>query len=355
MNVVYASEDNYAVHAGVSICSLCENNRDADEINIYVLSTYLNEENKEKLSAIADGYGRKLLFIEVGDMLSEFGKRIDAGSYGINVFGRFFMGTVLPETIDRLLYIDCDTVVPGNLGELFSERYFPEGSRAGGAEKADRDTGKAAAEPQQGPMMYAALEPTIYRSVKESIGFAEDEPYFNSGVLLIDFRRWRRERISEQLTEFYAAHGKQLVCGDQDTLNAVLRGRIGVLSPKYNFFTNYRYFRYETLAKRSEIFRKQVSRKAFEAAKSAPSVIHYLGAERPWFRGNLNPYRGVYERYLKKTPYRGRKKTAGKELYLFLFHVLELLTYLCPPVRAAVSGRYERKYIAPRTGGRERK
>lgn len=37
------------------------------------------------------------------------------------------------------------------------------------------------------------MEPTIYQAVKESIDLGEDDPYYNSGVLLVDLKQWREQ------------------------------------------------------------------------------------------------------------------------------------------------------------------
>lgn len=49
MNIIYASNDNYAQYLGISMLSLMENNRDMEEIVIYVLDQGIGPENKNKL------------------------------------------------------------------------------------------------------------------------------------------------------------------------------------------------------------------------------------------------------------------------------------------------------------------
>lgn len=323
MDVVYAPGDNYAVYTGVSVYSLCENNRSAGEINIYIISNDLSAENTERLKATAESFGRNIFFMDVSRELKEFSKEIDAGSYGINVFGRFFMGKLLPEKIDRLLYIDCDTVVNGSIERLFETD-------------------------MEGKTAMAVPEPTIYKSVLRSIGFDEDELYFNAGVILIDFKKWVSEKISDKLIEFYKENGRRLFCADQDAINAVLRNDIGVLPPKYNFFTNYRYFSYKYLKEESASYRA-VKKNEFEEAKKSPAIIHFLGTERPWIRGNLNPYRKIYKNTLGQTLFKGEGEISGRELQVFAFHIMELLTLLFPWSRRAVSGAFERKYVVKRT------
>ena len=56
------------------------------------------------------------------------------------------------------------------------------------------------------------MEPTVYREMKESIGMEKDEPYYNSGVLLMDLEAWRNQDVLGQLLEFYRFHQGSLFC-----------------------------------------------------------------------------------------------------------------------------------------------
>ena len=102
----------------------------------------------------------------------------------------------------------------------------------------------------------AVMEPTIYPVVKEAIDLKKPDPYFNAGVLLVDLEQWRAEGIQEKLVSFHKEKGGCLFANDQDTINGVLKGRIKPLMPRYNFFTNYRYFSYGELVSLSETYQE---------------------------------------------------------------------------------------------------
>ncbi len=314
MNIVYASNDNYARHLAVSLCSLLDNNRDFEEIYIYILSMGLSDETRDRLHSVVDRFGRKLEIIELGDLKERFSYEVDTGGFDISIMARLFVGEVLPESVDRLLYLDCDTVVLRSLKHLWEIDL-------------------------KSCMAGAVMEPTIYSEIKEQIGLKEEEPYFNSGVLLIDMKKWREENAQSQLLNFYQSMGGKLFAGDQDTINGALKGQIRPLSPKYNFFTNYRYFRYDHLVRLSPVY-GGISRKSFEKAKRYPTIIHYMGDERPWIAGNLNHYRRAYTMYLAQTPWAGAPKENGRRIYMAAYHVMNYLTFLCPPCRDFISRRF---------------
>lgn len=322
MDVVYASNDNYARHLAVSMYSLMDNNQVADEIRVFVLAVDLSQESQDKLKAVAARFQRKLEIIPMGELAERFPYPVDTGAFDISAMGRLFVGTALPPEVERVLYLDCDTVVLSSLAKLW---------------KTDL----------KGRLLGGVMEPTIYPQVREAIGLKEEDPYFNSGVLLIDLTAWRRERAEEKLVDFYGKLGGKTFACDQDTLNGALRGRVKALPPRYNFFTNYRYFPYGEMVRLSPAYRA-VPEEAFKRAKKHPAILHYAGDERPWKAGNLGHYRLAYDQYLAMTPWKGTPKEdkgIGQRFYLFAYHMMDYLTWICPAARRQISRRFGMKVV----------
>ncbi len=322
MNVVYASNDGYARHLGASLYSLLDKNRDFAEIAVYVLTLGLSAENRGKLQEIAEHFSRKLVFLNIDDLRERIGYEVDTGGFDISVMLRLFMGDMLPESVERVLYLDCDTVVLQSLKHLWKENL--EGKIAG-----------------------AVMEPTIYQAVKESIDLGDEDPYYNSGVLLVDLKQWREQEIQKKLLEFWKNKGGKLFASDQDVINGTLKGQIQTLMPRYNFFTNYRYFSYRELVHQGKTY-KAVTPRELQIAKQHPFIIHYMGDERPWIAGNLNHYRRAYALYLAKTPWAGTPKEEGKRAYMLAYHMLDYVTAVCPPVRRMVSRKLGMKLVESR-------
>lgn len=322
MNVVYASNDGYARHLGTSLYSLLDRNQLEETITVYILSVGMSQENQSRLKQIADHFDRSLKMIELGDLKKRFPYEVDTGGFDISAMGRLFAGTVLPESVEKAVYLDCDTVVLGSLRKLWAI-----------------DLGKC--------VLGAVMEPTIYPSVKEQIGLEPEDAYFNSGVLLMDVKAWREQDVERKILDFYKSLGGRTFACDQDTLNGALKGRIKPLSPRYNFFTNYRYFHYRDLVSQSPAY-KAVPKNLFRRAKAHPAILHFMGDERPWKAGNRNHYRMAYKRYLEKTPWRGTPKEKGQELYMAAYHLMDYATFLCPPVRRYISKKYGMKVVESR-------
>jgi lipopolysaccharide biosynthesis glycosyltransferase len=342
MNIVYVSNDNYARHLGVSLCSLFYSNADEERLEVFILDTGITPESRGKLTEIARSFGRVLTFIELKDLEKRFAVQLDTGRFDVSTMGRLFAADLLPAGVRRVLYLDCDTVVLKPLRRLWETVLsLPD---AAGKEKTAGT----------GSVMAAVQEPTIYEEVKQYLDLGEKDPYFNAGVLLIDLKQWRKEDLTRKVLAYYAGIAEQSLFNDQDALNGLLKGRIRTLSPRWNFFTNYRYFRYDTLCRMQPSYRR-IPEEVFRKAKRYPAVIHYAGDERPWRAGAMNFYGRAYEQYLAMTPWRGTPKEKGKELYLLLYHMMDLVTPVFPFVREAISKAYVRKIIAERKARQEKK
>jgi lipopolysaccharide biosynthesis glycosyltransferase len=116
--------------------------------------------------------------------------------------------------------------------------------------------------------------------------------YFNSGVMVINLSKWRRDSISLQLHKYIQENISKLEYHDQDALNAVLCGKWLPISPKWN--------------QQSVMFKLNCSETSFtseeyEEALRAPAVIHYTTSSKPWDYMNEHPYRQDYFDHLQHT------------------------------------------------------
>ena len=316
MNIVYVANDRYAQHLAVSMYSLLDTNMSARSIDIYVISTGIGEDSHGRLESIASEFGRGLHILDLSDKRERFGYETHSGRFDISAMGRFFLGDILPEA-DRYLYLDCDTVVCASLERLYAKDL-------------------------RGCICGAVMEPTIYPQTKAMIGLAAEDMYFNSGLLLIDMRAWRTAGIDAALREYYRGIDGQSAFCDQDAINAVLKGRIMPLPPRYNFFSNYYYYSYDALVRLDRNYAGFPER-AFNRAKAHPTIVHYAGDERPWIRGSRNPYGHLYREYLALTPWAGTPQEAGREGYMLAYHAMNLATRVAPGVRRVISAGYARK------------
>ena len=100
------------------------------------------------------------------------------------------------------------------------------------------------------------------RRYRRSLSVQMGDRYLNSGVLLVDGKAYRSERIAERSMEFYQLNPDLCPQDDQSALNGVLQGEWDELSPSWNW---------------------QVSQFNFPTLKTAtPRAIHFTGPIKPW-------------------------------------------------------------------------
>ena len=119
MDILYSSSDSYAFLTGISILSLLENNKACHSIHIYIMDNHISQENKEKLTQVVNHYGRQLSFVVMPDIKELTGQEIDTGRWNISTFGRLYMAGILPQTVHKVLNIDCDTIIVDSIEPLW--------------------------------------------------------------------------------------------------------------------------------------------------------------------------------------------------------------------------------------------
>lgn len=305
MNILYTTNEKFVPKVAVSICSVFENNIKFNEINIYILTDYISKNNRDKFKFMAKQYRRKIEIIEVGNIKDYLDFDFDTLGWNPIVLLRLLLDKFLPEDLGRILYLDGDTIVIDSLEKLWVQNL-------------------------QGCVLGACIEPTIDKKRKESLGM-QCIPYVNSGVLLIDLNKWKNEKIGEKILRYYAENNGRLFAPDQDAINGVLKGRIYYLLPKYNFYNIYWFYPYKFL-KKLVLPARYFTEAQYKSAISKPCIVHYLGEERPWRKGNHHKFKNEYKKYAALIPWNESEEN-GWKLYFILWDIFNFFIKPFPMMR----------------------
>ena len=189
---------NFMQHCAVTLVSLFENNKSAD-ICVHIVAPSLSEENQQILRNLVASYGNDIRFyFPPEDLLScfaikKFGKRISMATYY-----RCMFSAILPDDVEKVLYLDCDIVVLGDISEFWNT------DLTNYAVGCVEDIG------------YDDME--RYDTLKYDSKYS----YFNAGVLLINLKYWRDHKVDEQCVQYFLAYPERIRYNDQDLLNALL-------------------------------------------------------------------------------------------------------------------------------------
>lgn len=307
MNILYCFNDRFVPQTAASIVSVCENNANEDSITFWLAEKEVSDSNAAALVQLVESYGRKAETMVIDNLHEYFDFEYDTMGWNEVILTRLLMGEILPETIDRVLYLDGDTIIRGSLSEMYNTDL-------------------------NNHIVGMISEPTADMKRRKDLGIA-DRPYYNSGVILVDLKKWRANSIGKRLIEFYKEKDGILFCADQDALNCVLKEEIMPLSHRYNYFNALYQYNWKYLHKMD---RNIPEKEEWLKVHHNPVIIHYLGEERPWRKGNRHRYSNDYLDYLSKTQWKDTEKEDGWELYFKAYSLFIAWTYPFPSVRHTI-------------------
>lgn len=306
MNIVYASDNNYALIAGVSIFSLLDSNKDS-AITIYYLFSDLSENNKEKLRSIVDCFDNAtIVFIDVEDNLNKLAvEHLDLhGSY--LTYARLFISVLIPNEVDKVLYLDCDTLICGNLYELYNSFM---------------------------PKLIGMCIDIVSKKYKVKLGLHFDSYYYNAGVSLIDLKQYRQMDLHKKVMDALKDH-VEILYHDQDILNYALSDYIFPISPSFNFISQYFYFySYRNLLNGNGISSKDFYSDGIYRCAFSNIVIYHFTTNpvivRPWFKNSNHPRKKEFYEIRKHTPFQYEKmvncQQRWKQVVLrFIFNIFPM-------------------------------
>lgn len=283
MNILFSSDDNYARHLGVAMYSLLWHNKQTEIIRLFVVDNNISPDNKEKIIKVVSEFDNaELSFISFKQWADQLHLNM-AWPISLSSYARLFVGEMLPEDVDRVVYLDCDIVVNGDLNDLW-KTYL-----------ADKVLG--------------AVQDQVSNNVKTSIGIGVSDPYFNAGMLLIDLINWRNNDFGKQCLSFINSHDGGVIHHDQGVLNGLLKDLWLKLPLKYNVMTIHYMLPYNKIRNfymdESPFYDSQEINKA----KENPIIIHYTPSftSHPWEKHCKHPYSYIYHGFLNKTPWKGYK------------------------------------------------
>lgn len=267
--------DNYYVTLLAALIKSIEINHLTNEmIQLYIIEDRVTENNKRKLQKSINSDIVKLGWIEMQNSIpSNLKLPSDGTTYPMNVYMRLFIPTLISPDISKVIYLDVDMIVQEDISNLWNI-----------------DIGEN--------IVAAVIDPIIkivsnFGGIKnyEEFGLTPTTKYFNSGLLIIDVKKWLEFNIAEKVIKCINANKKFVKFADQYGLNAVLANKWSELNPLWN------------------------SHAEFEIEE--PFLIHFSG-RKPIFNSykNNQKYKTAFYKYLQQTEWRNFKPTGETKRYI---------------------------------------
>ena len=283
MNIAYHSSDSYSPVLGTSIVSLLVNNTNVDEINIYVIEDHISELNKNRLKDMVAQYNRNIFFIPMPDMnkTQNLGLKEVRSDWIFNSYCRLYLDQILPGGIERVLYLDSDVLVLGDLSELWNID-------------------------MQGKCVAGVCD-ALSNEYYEMLGMSKTAHYCNSGMQLQDLKVWKGQKVGDRVRDYVHKSGGYIFFMEQTVFNVVLQDNILVLPPKFNTYTLLQSLSYKELMKLRNP-RDFYKVEEIEEAIKKPQIVHltstFLITNRAWFDVTNHPMKETYIRFKEMTPWK---------------------------------------------------
>ncbi len=256
ISIAYAPDDNYVNQTVVSMKSALEHN---EQVEFIIMYSKLSAESMQKLGAV----GGSLRLIKMDE--SQFADLTLSKWVTVQAWFRIKLPDLCKD-LDKVLYLDCDTLIRGNLDELFSldltDKYLAGVKDVWGVSKYVKRLG-----------------------MKSGV-------YVNSGMLLFNCDYCRKEHFFDKVVDFAKNNAKIIEFCDQDSINKVVDEYKLVISPKYNLMDTWWRGGYYEFEGEEET--------EYLQAKENPVIVHLTGL-KPAFKGCGNKFKDEWWEVAKKT------------------------------------------------------
>lgn len=257
--IFYAADENYLPYLSVSLDSLKDNANKEYLYEIYVLHADMSEKAVAKLKKYEDE-NFHVTSVDVSKKMEDVKNSLQLRDYYTGAtYYRIFIASMFPE-YTKALYIDCDTIVLGDVSELYHTELGDclIGAVADGA---------------------VAAVPEFRLYTKEVLGI-DAKNYFNAGVILMNLLQFRKDNFYEKFCRLLKQY-KFSVAQDQDYLNVICKDRVRYIDEEWN-----------KMPIGGETDKK-------------PKLIHYNLTMKPWHYENIL-YKEYFWEYARKNEFYGR-------------------------------------------------
>ena len=274
MHILCSTDSNYIMPTGVMIRSICDNNSNENIVfHIIVDSTVLDVQKKQLHDVVKDDPSKTVVFYCFQNNLLNTFPRIGEvkGNYLTKAaYYRLFATEILPNNIDKIIYLDSDIIVDKSIKDLWN-----------------MDISNYA--------IGAVTDMSEKRHDYNRLGYDSDLGYFNSGVLYINLKYWRENKVVEKFGDIILNHNDKIKLHDQDILNIVFCKNKLYVPLKYNVQNGF-LFKPEYQQLDYEKYKKEI-----DIAIANATIIHYTHDIKPWHKDCTNPMRQKWYKYSKKT------------------------------------------------------
>lgn len=266
VSICMASNDAYVPYCTVALYSLLVNADNKRNYDILIMNKDISKENMTKvklLSKLRENVSIRFLNMEYFDKSVQY--KVGA-YYSVETNYRLLLFSKMFSAYDRILYLDCDTIVRDDISKLFDMNL--QEAAAGGV----KDYSFMKMEHVKMPVFSDNVPYSTINYRIKVLGLAQIEKYVNAGVMLFDLVKCRE--IADEKKAIEVLQSKQFQYNDQDTLNIIFNQNMYMLDVRWNYQNCYERFSIDKNRTIAKMYKK--------IHQDNPAIIHYVSGIKPW-------------------------------------------------------------------------
>lgn len=305
-HIVFCVNNSYIQYVLVTINSLIDTTKREDKLYITILVDSISQKNQSRLKELVQDKSNIILNHFVIDDSLVSGLK---SSWSVYAWYRLLIPYYLSSDVHRILYLDADTLVVGDISPLFS---------------IDMD----------GIAVAGVSDPkTFEKGTFDRCGYDSEKGYICSGVLLMNLDYWREHKLTDTIIEWAKINNDIIQFPDQDAINVICQDNKIMLPLKYGIINDFFLNEYG--------FRPPYKSELLECI-DAPVIIHYAG-QAPWKKEIANHL--MQDRWLY---YNDRLRHPAKRVYItkgWLFFKMKVWQFLHPVKKGITLEDVRRKLV----------
>ncbi len=264
INISFCFDKRFLMQTCVAITSLLVSAKNKCTYSIYcIISEDLSEEDLQTVRLIVNNFSKnsKLHFLYKNNNYDDAYIPANKGEWSKAVYYRLMLPDLLPD-IDKIIYLDSDTIILKDLTDLNSVKF-------------------------NGNLLLGCLDflnnDILWKQRFNNYWLPLDKSRcFNTGMLVMNLKKIREKKLSKKWIELAK---KEIRCVDQDVLNSACLGKIGLVDTVYN---------------RAIIDKTKIKPIITEDEFKKTVILHYV-YPKPWIEKSL--YSDIWWKFAKMTEF----------------------------------------------------
>lgn len=272
--IVFSTDGGYIPYLGVALHSLIKHSDPKKDYRISIFYTSLLKEQKKRILSFATPHVH-IEFMEITREMAGVDGFSSDNHLTVEATYRFLIPELFPQ-YEKVLYLDCDMVMLSDVAELL---HYDLGEAVMGV-------ASAVTRPDWAVDTCQNLE-------------VEMKDIFNSGVLVIQTKRFTEEGIKETcyglLEEDWKREKKKFVLQDQDALIFSCRGKVAFFPASWNF-SWIQEFSWE----QAKCILSPEEEAVYQETLADLKILHFASHFKPWSRPDL-PLAPIFWEFARET------------------------------------------------------